>query len=146
MVHISLKVFDSPIQTKYAAIRGLIAFFFLFIINLVYLYLIKSTSHKFSVRTFFPVLIAYTLSLILIAFIIAIQIPSDDNEVPPTTQFVTFGIVVGIVLYGMVNIMLYVLIKYWSAPFAIRYTAFGITSVTLASLFTFYLSNKFMLY
>ena len=86
--------------------------------------------------------IAYFLSLVLVTSAIAVQIPETTLETkPPTTQVVTYGLCLGLVVYGFLNINMYTMFKQWSFAIALRYTAFGIVSVTLSALFTYYCSK-----
>ncbi len=135
MVNILLRAFHSPEENTNGTLRGLIALSFLFLFNLIYIYFI-SIPGLFT--KYMHIFIAYFLSLVLIAFAIAVQIPERDTT-PATTQVVSYGLCLGLVVYGFLSINIYTLFKTWS--FLLRFAAFGIVSVTLSALFTYYCSE-----
>ena len=167
MVNILLGAFNSLEESRKGTLRSLIAFSFLILFNLIYIYLIGSVDacKRVCARTSFGgrrsrlaasvdifgrqynkkcvyICIAYFLSLVLLTSAIAVQIPETTLETkPPTTQVVTYGLCLGLVVYGFLNINMYTMFKQWSFAIALRYTAFGIVSVTLSSLFTYYCSK-----
>ena len=152
MVNILLGAFNSLEESRKGTLRSLIAFSFLILFNLIYIYLIGSVDacKRVCARTSFGgrnkkcvyICIAYFLSLVLVTSAIAVQIPETTLETkPPTTQVVTYGLCLGLVVYGFLNINMYTMFKQWSFAIALRYTAFGIVSVTLSALFTYYCSK-----
>lgn len=151
MVNILLNLFNSLEESRKGTLRGLIAFSFLLLFNLIYLYLISTDRSSFyKTKSYIYITIAYAISLILVAAAIASQVPKISNtpstDPLPTTQVVTYGLFAGLIIYGLLNINMYMTVKGWSAAVALRYTAFGIVSVTLSSLFTYYCSNSANLY
>lgn len=150
MVNILLNLFNSLEESRKGTLRGLIAFSFLLLFNFIYLYLISTDRPSFhKTKSSIYIILAYAISLILVAAAIASQVPYSSNtptEPVPTTQVVTYGLFAGLIVYGLLNINMYMTVKGWSAAIALRYTAFGIVSVTLSSLFTYYCSNSANLY
>jgi len=157
MVNILLGAFNSLEESRKGTLRSLIAFSFLILFNLIYIYLIGSVDafgrrsrlaasvdafgRRYNKKCVY-ICIAYFLSLVLVTSAIAVQIPETTLETkPPTTQVVTYGLCLGLVVYGFLNINMYTMFKQWSFAIALRYTAFGIVSVTLSALFTYYCSK-----
>ena len=153
MVNILLGAFNSLEESRKGTLRSLIAFSFLVLFNLIYFYLIgnnlrvqyrreasKHTASPYD-KKFIYICIAYFLSLVLVTSAIGVQLPNTVGTKPATAQVVTYGLCLGLVVYGFLNINMYTMFKNWSFAIALRYTAFGIVSVTLSALFTYYCSE-----
>ena len=143
MVNILLGAFNSLEESRKGTLRSLIAFSFLVLFNLIYFYLIGNnlrvqyTASPYD-KKFIYICIAYFLSLVLVTSAIGVQLPNTVGTKPATAQVVTYGLCLGLVVYGFLNINMYTMFKQWSFAIALRYTAFGIVSVTLSALFTYY--------
>ena len=133
MVNILLGAFNSLEESRKGTLRSLIAFSFL----------VGMTVEWIGVHTkkFIYICIAYFLSLVLVTSAIGVQLPNTVGTKPATAQVVTYGLCLGLVVYGFLNINMYTMFKNWSFAIALRYTAFGIVSVTLSALFTYYCSE-----
>ena len=146
MVNILLGAFNSLEESRKGTLRSLIAFSFLVLFNLIYFYLIGNnlrvqyTASPYD-KKFIYICIAYFLSLVLVTSAIGVQLPNTVGTKPATAQVVTYGLCLGLVVYGFLNINMYTMFKNWSFAIALRYTAFGIVSVTLSALFTYYWSE-----
>ena len=144
MVNILLGAFNSLEESRKGTLRSLIAFSFLVLFNLIYFYLIGNNlraQYRRDDKKFTYICIAYFLSLVLVTSAIGVQLPNTVGTNPATAQVVTYGLCLGLVVYGFLNINMYTMFKNWSFAIALRYTAFGIVSVTLSALFTYYCSE-----
>jgi|LauGreDrversion4_2_1035121.scaffolds.fasta_scaffold888133_1 hypothetical protein len=145
MVNILLGAFNSLEESRKGTLRSLIAFSFLVLFNLIYIYLTGNTTFPQN-KKYVYICIAYFISLVLLTSAIGVQIPNTAAQgatetKPATTQVVTYGLCLGLVVYGFLNINMYTMFKQWTFAIALRYTAFGIVSVTLSALFTYYCSK-----
>jgi hypothetical protein len=145
-MEIYLKVFEG--NAKLATARTFIALAILILINSVYLYLIHK-SLPFKTNNTILCYTAYPIALLLISTAIAVQNPKEScnqNDHSPPTKTIAYGILVGLVVYGVLNIIMLRLIKKWTVGLAFRNTCFGIVSVGIAALFTYYSADSANLY
>ena len=150
-----LRVFSDTNHSKNCTLRGLMAWGYLLVLNIVYLYLIWNTlkniipgiKNKQNQMKYF---VGYSLGLLLIACALAVINPKkecqDSDGDVPTSRAVAYGLLVGFVVYTVINSFLFVLLPKWTGLIAIRNVGFGIVSVCLASLFTYYSANSANLY
>ena len=152
IMKINLEVFSDNIHTKNSTLRSLICLCFLIVVNVVYLYLISGN------KLFKPYLksnkkiiifVLFVLSLVIISGVIGVQDPNKDeldDDDTPTTRAVVYGLLVGFVVYSFFNINAYLFIKGWDFGLSLRLTSFGVISVGVCCLFTYYCSDHGDLY
>ena len=157
-----LEVFEKS-RIRNAVLITLIALSLLLVINIIYIYLVAGvTGCKQEIYDFkdkkklIKGLFSYFIALILLSCTIGVFIPqgncknnSDDNVnecTEASSEAVVYGMLVGLVVYGFMNIILFRFIKFWTVGVAIRNTCFGIVSVAIVSLITYYCANSAKLY
>ena len=147
-----LEVFSNNNDIRNSTLRGLIAFTFLILINVVYIYFIIDLNIKPTRRfnAFLTAIVSYIVGLILISCAISIQHPNtledDDDDIVPSSRAVIYGLMLGFIVYGFANSMAYRFIKGWTIGILMRNVGFGIVSVSLTALVTYYCADSSNLY
>lgn len=115
-------------------IKIIIVFISLILFDFVYL----SFAKKYYYISKNPVnLISAILSWILIAYIISIQ---DSSSV---IESIIYGLTIGLVVYGVFNLVNYAILKEWKLNIVLMDTVWGMTVCSLAAI-SLYLFKKYL--
>jgi uncharacterized membrane protein len=137
-----LVFFDSLHQSKNGTFRGLVAFVLLLSISALWFYITYNAIYKSSMQSLNPNFrsirswISYIIIYVLLCSALAVQLPSSCNNA------LVYGLLVGLVVFGITNFVFVSLMKDYSITTAIIDTLFGIVMCGIVSLCVYYISKK----
>ena len=145
---LSLSVFSNLNDSKNCTLKALIAFAILIFINIIYIYLISGTTKLILKKNNkIKSIVAYLIALVLVASAIAVNNPNEpDNKDTTESRAIAYGALVGLVVYSFANVLMFVFIPKWTFFLSLSNTSFGIISIAITSLFTYYIADKANLY
>ena len=131
--------FDNYENSMQGTYRGLIAFISLIVLDFIYfnftkdLYYLGNNISKTDVNIY-----SALLSWLLLASAISVQLPKNFNE------SILYGALVGLVVYGIFNLVNYSMLKQWSISIVLMDTIWGVFNCSFAAglIYLLYWNNK----